>query len=213
MDLRSLLPAAGDAGGTLLRGSQLPPSGRLGVQGSSLLPARSLMETAGPHAPTSGPLYPTGVLLWRPASRPRCNHWSSRRREGARVALHCLCQHPRGRYQLLGPGSSPCKLRPSGPIFSEGPPLRLRALMFFEDAQSWEVAGLVGGQLRPLTTMAHPPGALLIPVGQGGGSRDNWAGTARLRALGLVRAERAARASRGCLSPAGPCPHLVSGRW
>lgn len=122
MDLRSLLPAAGDAGGTLLRGSQLPPSGRLGVQGSSLLPARSLMETAGPHAPTSGPLYPTGVLLWRPASRPRCNHWSSRRREGLALPYIVSANTPEGGTSSWGLAPAPVSSGRLGPSLARGRP-------------------------------------------------------------------------------------------
>lgn len=67
--------------GMLFMGAGLPPSCRLGLQASALLPAWSLMEIAGIQGPRSKSVYNEAHVLLSavaPAARLRCNHWSSR---------------------------------------------------------------------------------------------------------------------------------------
>lgn len=67
--------------GTLFPGVRLPPSCKLDLQASALLPAWSLMEIAGIQGPRSESVYnqahvPLSAVA--PAAMLRCNHWSSR---------------------------------------------------------------------------------------------------------------------------------------
>ena len=66
--------------GTLFTGAGLPPSCRLGLQASALLPVWSRMEIAGIQGPRSKSVYNQAHVLLSavaPAARLRCSHWSS----------------------------------------------------------------------------------------------------------------------------------------
>lgn len=79
MDLRSLLPAAGDAGGSLLRDSQVPPLAGWAFR-SQLCDLHGLcwklLGFMGQDWGLSTTRQPTHALPWRLASRLRGNHRS-----------------------------------------------------------------------------------------------------------------------------------------